>query len=160
MLQKGIIPGQVFSKNKYPGFGQKTAEKILKQKIKQQRAVVKLGNWALQGYETRVLVDETVKLVSSILNPSFTTIVEFDRINRRYVLQAEIGIDKRIIHDKFLDISKRSQTLYTIKRKKPVILKDSTEEKRFDVNPWLIRNKLKSSMSVVIEGDRVPFGVL
>ena len=55
---------------------------------------------------------------------------------------------------------KESQAAFTLHSGEAVVVEDLRTEKRFNVSPLLLQNNAVSGMSVIIQGQDRPFGVL
>ncbi len=141
--------------------GRKQTEETLKIRLQQQAAVAELGHKALQGIGLEELMHESVAYLAQVLDVEYTKVLELMPDRKRLILRAGIGWRKDILVNKTtVDAGKLSQAGYTLICRRPVIVKDLPNEKRFTGPSLLINHDIKSGMSTVIYGKGKPFGVL
>lgn len=142
---------------------QKTNEKdLLELRLKLQRAIADLGQYALSGAKIQDIFNLTIDQLTNILDVEYAKILEFTPDKKKLLLRAGVGWNEDIIVGKStVGIGKNSQAGYTLQSNKPVIVKDLTTEKRFNGPPLLVKHKVISGMSVIIhKNNKQPFGVL
>jgi PAS domain S-box-containing protein len=137
----------------------KQAEKALAERAHQQAVVAKIGQQALAGVDLQLLMDTTANLLAETLEVEITSVLELMPDEKTWHLRAGRGWGEELGKTTIAP-GKQSQAGYTLASKKPVIVTDYSQEKRFAKHPWLVKQNVVSSLSVIIAGETKPFGVL
>lgn len=127
---------------------------------RQQAAVAKLGQRAIAGKPIQSLMESAVKLVAETLAVEYCKVLELLPGGDALLLRAGIGWREGLVGHTTVDGRVHSQAEYTLHSQGPVIVEDFRLEKRFEAPPLLVQHKIRSGISVVIEGKDRPFGVL
>jgi len=136
------------------------AESVLKARLRQQAAVVELGQQALRSNELSVLIHAAVSLVASTLAVEYCKILEHLPDNNAFLIQAGIGWKPGVVGQTIADSSTDSHAGYTLLSNGPVIVEDLRTEARFNSPSLFLAHGVVSSVSVIIQGQDQPFGVI
>ena len=138
----------------------KRAEKLLSIRAHQQEVLAKLGQKALVSSNISPLFDDTVNMVAEALNVRFCKILELLPGKDALLLKAGVGWKEGIVGNATVGTDINSQAGYTLLSKEPVIVNDFNTEKRFSGPPLLFDHKIISGISVIIGGQKNPYGVI
>ena len=132
---------------------------VIQERARQQEAVAHLGRQALRGAQLGPLLDETVTLVRTILNVDCCSVLLLAPGGEEVIAAAQIGWPDPAT-DNRIPTGRLSQSGYTLLIREPVIVADMAAETRFKVSPVVVASGLTSGVSVVIEAEESPLGVL
>ncbi|TBR15070.1 PAS domain S-box protein [bacterium] len=138
----------------------KKLEIELLQRLKQQDAVVKLGQAVLSGIALDLFMNEAVRVLASVLGVEYTKILELSPEGDYLLLRAGVGWKEGLVGVVQLKAGRDSQAGYTLMTKEPVIVEDLRTEKRFSMPSLLVEHNVISGLSVIIGEIKKPFGVL
>ena len=136
------------------------AEEELHARARQQAAVAQLGHKALSGVSMPVLMDEAVNLVGQTLNVEFCKVLELLPDGDALLLRAGVGWKKGLVGKATVPTAAESQAGYALLSSGPVVVEDLRTETRFSGPPLLKDHDVVSGLSVMIHGQKQPFGVL
>lgn len=139
---------------------QHRSEIQLKLRLRQQSTLAELGQLGLTTPNLANLMHETVQLVSRTLRVKYCAVFEYLTNGHTLLLQTGVGWKKDLIGQLTMSASSTSQVGYTLEHGAPVIVKDLRVESRFRGAPLLHNHRVISSVSVVIDGEGEPYGVL
>lgn len=132
---------------------------VIADRARQQEVVAALGQRALSGTPLDQLMDDALKLIRTILRGDCCSLLELTADGRELVVRAQSGWPDETSHNR-LPAGRFSQSGYTILVGQPIIVEDIAAETRF-ASSQLVRDLgLRSSLSVLIEGEERPLGVL
>ncbi len=154
------ITKQKISERKLLESEKKEAETALKVHAKQQEAISKLGQIALNEVELETLFNKTVKIIKNTLKVDFCKVLELLPLGNKLLLKSGVGWKKSLVGKATVKTEKDSQAGYTLLSSKPLVVDDLRTEKRFKGSQLLIDHKVISGISVIIGGIKNPFGVL
>jgi PAS domain S-box-containing protein len=126
----------------------------------QQRVVAELGQSALMGTDPSALMDAVVSSVARTLGVEYCKILELLPGGKQVLLRAGVGWKKGYVGNTVLTAGPESQVGYTLLANEPVIVEDLPTETRFKGLPLLHEHGVISGISVIIQGQNGPFGVL
>jgi len=135
------------------------ASALIADRARQQEAVAQLGQRALSGLPFAALAGEAMKIIQNILRIDAASLLALTIDGSAFVARAQVGwpdpdTDNRV------PIGHASQSGYTLLTRDPVIMDDCATESRFQVSPAIRKSGVKSGVSVLIESDHGPLGVL
>jgi PAS domain S-box-containing protein len=136
------------------------AEAELEYRIDQQAVVAELGQRALAGVDVPILMTEAVVLLTKTLKVEYCQILELLPDSDTLLLKAGAGWQKGLVGRLTVSADTDSQMGYTLLSSEPVIVVDLRTETRFSGPPYLHDHGIISGMSVIIDGEQWPFGVL
>lgn len=129
-------------------------------RVRQQAAVVQVGQCALGLDDLLVLMDEACVAVAETLGVEYCKVLELLPDGNSLLLRAGFGWKEGVVGQEKVSAATQSQAGYTLLSGKPVIVEDLSTETRF-IGPSLLREHgVVSGMSVIIPGRDRPFGVL
>jgi signal transduction histidine kinase len=132
----------------------------LRARALQQAVVAELGQRVLAGIELADLLDETTVLVAETLNVEFCHVLELMPDRDVLLLRAGVGWQEGLVGHASIDAQPDSHMGYTLFSSEPVIVEDLYSDPRFHPSPLLHEHGVVSGMSVIIDGEKWPFGVL
>ncbi|MHB8100784.1 MAG: histidine kinase dimerization/phosphoacceptor domain -containing protein [Methanosarcina sp.] len=138
---------------------QKELEEKLLIKEKQNDVLHKIGKTALDHESLQIFMDESIKLISSILELEYCKIMEL-LPDGKFLLRAGVGWKPEFVGKHVVGGEKESQAGYTLLSRTPVIVEDFEEENRFEKPKILKTHGVASGASVVIGSMGKIFGVL
>ncbi|HWR24764.1 MAG TPA: histidine kinase dimerization/phosphoacceptor domain -containing protein [Methanosarcina sp.] len=138
---------------------QKELEEKLHIKERQSDVLHKIGKIAFEYESLQTFMDESVKLITSILELEYCKIMEL-LPDGRFLLRAGIGWKSEFVGKNIVEGEKGSQAGYTLLLGMPVIVEDFEEENRFEKPKILKIHGVASGASVIIGSKEQIFGVL
>ncbi len=135
-------------------------EMELKVRARQQAAVVELGQRALVGTNLPTLMNKTVIIVAQTLNVEYSQILELLPDNNALLLRAGVGWWEGLVGQTMAEANTDSQAGYTLLSGEPVIVEDFDQETRFTQSPLFQEYGVISGITITIQGQNQPFGVL
>jgi PAS domain S-box-containing protein len=135
-------------------------EEEMQARVRQQAAVVQVGQCALGLDDLLVLMDEASVVVAETLGVEYCKVLELLPDGNSLILRAGFGWKEGVVGQERVSAGTQSQAGYTLLSGKPVIVEDLSTETRF-IGPSLLREHgVVSGMSVIIPGRDRPFGIL
>jgi signal transduction histidine kinase len=126
----------------------------------QQAAVVDLGQRALAGGDLEDLMDRAIHILANTLDVEYARVLELRPDGRGFVPQAGLGWDRATETEANMHLRLLSQAGFTLLSDSPVIVEDFNSETRFPAPLPRVEGGVTSGMSVIIRGQRQPWGVL
>ncbi len=139
---------------------QKQAELKLRTRASQQAGVATLGTEALGGALVSGLMKESAILIAGLLEAEYSQVLEYIPESHMFLLQAGIGWREGLVGSAKIDAESRFYPGYTLGSHEPVIVEDFHTEKRFQIEPLLDDQDIRSGIWVTIPGPGQPLGVL
>jgi diguanylate cyclase (GGDEF)-like protein/PAS domain S-box-containing protein len=137
----------------------KLAEAEADRRAAQQAAIARLGERALEGAEVEELMQDAVSTAGTILEMEVGAVLELLPSGDSLMVRAGWGLSEPQVGE-FVPAAEGSQAGHTLVTRAPVIVEDWDLEDRFAKPEVMRRIGARSGMTVVIEGNRGPFGVL
>jgi PAS domain S-box-containing protein len=136
------------------------AEQLTAVRAAQQAAIASLGQFALAGAGPQELMDAAIRMVAEHLGVGYAKVLRYLPCEDAFLLEAATGFDGGLVGTRKVEGGTDSQAGYTLLSCEPVIVEDLRTETRF-TGPALLRDEgIVSGISVIIQGDRGPYGVL
>ncbi|MCB9102273.1 MAG: GAF domain-containing protein [Anaerolineales bacterium] len=135
-------------------------EAELRGRAYQQAMIAKLGQRALAGGDLDPLLDEITVLVTLTLKVDYCQILELHPDRDLLRLRAGSGWPAELIGQATINADPNTHLGYTLFSSKPVIIEDLRTDPRFNESGQLYGHKLVSGVSVIVDGQQWPFGVL
>lgn len=135
------------------------SEAKLRAQAAQQAAAARLGFAALEGTSLDALLDQAVSVLRETLDVEFCSVMELLPGEEQLVLRAGCGWHSGALGKLKVPASGTSQAGYALLSRQPVIVTDLSRETRFQA-PLLLKAGIVSGMSVIIQGEYRPYGVL
>ncbi len=126
----------------------------------QQEVVGTLGQQALVANGFSTLLDHTVREVAETLEAEFCEVFELLPDGGTLLLRAGVGWDDALVGHATTEIGVDAEGKFSLLSAASVIIENLETETRFVVPPLLRDHGVVSVMSVVIQGDERPFGIL
>jgi GAF domain-containing protein len=139
---------------------QRTAEKELRDRVRQQEATGRLGLAALSGMSLSDLMDEAVKVVAGVLAVEYCKILELVPDGTALLLRAGVGWKEGIVGTTTVGTNLQSQAGYALISKEPVVVEDLRSENRFEDGALLREHGVVSGLSTTVHVSGRPYGVL
>ena len=136
------------------------AERLTAVRAAQQGAIADLGRLALAGAEPPELMDAVVRVVAERLGVEYAKVLRYLPDEDLFILEAAVGFSGVRIGTERVNGGTDSQAGYTLLSHEPVIVEDFDAETRFRGPPLLRNEGILSGISVIIQGDEAPYGVL
>jgi PAS domain S-box-containing protein len=130
-------------------------EADLKTRIQQAAALAQIGQRALIGTDLTMLLNEVCTLVSQMMNVEICFITEILSDQRR-LFRAGVGFREGIVGEMIEGISLADTDALSW----PITIPDLRTETRFKVHPILREHGAVSGISVMLYGEKMPFGFL
>ncbi len=138
----------------------KQAERLIAIRAAQQAAIADIGRFALAGADLLELMDTLVQAVARHLGVEYAKVLQYLPAEDAFRLKAAVGFDATRIGTEIVEGGTDSQAGYTLLSCEPVIVENFDTETRFH-GPALLREEgVMSGISVIIQGDHAPYGVL
>jgi PAS domain S-box-containing protein len=135
-------------------------EEEMQARVRQQAAVVQVGQCALGLDDLLVLMDEACVVVAETLGVEYCKVLELLPDGNSLLLRAGFGWKEGVVGQEKVSAGTQSQGGYSLLSNQPVIVEDLRTETRFSRPPLLYEHGVVSGMSVIIPGRDRPFGVL
>ena len=132
----------------------------LRARTQQQAAVAALGNEALAGAEESVLLQSASRRAAETLQAEFSAVLELLPGGAALLLRAGVGWPPGLIGRATLGAGRESHAGFAIETGQPVVIRDLSSETRFRAPQLLRDHGVTSGLSVLIQGDVAPFGVI
>jgi signal transduction histidine kinase/HAMP domain-containing protein/ActR/RegA family two-component response regulator len=135
-------------------------ERALLNRALQQTVLAALGQFALVASDMSALLNQAVLLISQTLDVEYSSVMELQPDGQSLVLTAGSGWKEGCVGSVSIPADKVSQAGFTLASGEPVMVRDLGRETRFQVPQFLIDHGVVTSVTIVIQGHRQPFGVL
>ncbi len=130
----------------------------LRTRLKQQRAVARLGRNALRSTELGPLLEQVTRVLATTLGVECCAVLELQADGKTLKLRAAVGWKKEF--NQSIEVGTDSQSGFTLLSRQPVIVHDYRSESRFRVPIGNEREGMRSGLSVVIGTPEHPYGVI
>ena len=135
-------------------------QRQLARRVRQQEAVARLGQFALEERDLGAVMHEVVSTVAEGLEMSHSGLLAIEDDGTALRMVAGVGWDPALIGGLSMSTSEDSQAVYTLRSSGPVLVEDYETESRFAGSAHIRQMGLLSGISVVVRGRTGPFGVL
>ncbi len=125
-----------------------------------QIELAKLQQIATSISDTKSFMTEVVNIIQRVFNTDFVKILQFTEAKSKLKLIEGIGWNKDVNDDIIVDGNYLSQVMKTLVDKKPIIVENYDNEKRFQIPRLFQEYGIKSGMTIIISGKKKPFGIL
>lgn len=136
------------------------AQAELSLRLRQQEAIAWLGEYALANRDLGALFEQAAGLTARTLDMEYSKVLELLPGEESLLLRAGVGWKDGLVGNTRLGAGRDSQAGYTLLTGEPVIVGDLRSEARFSCPPLLAEHNVISGLSVVIPGQKQPYGVL
>ncbi len=132
----------------------------LERPLDRSEATARLALRALAGADLSQLLSEAASLLAEALDVEYAQVLELLPHGQAFVLRAGVGWQDGLVGKAVVSAGSESQAGYTLSVDQPVMVEDLPSEDRFS-GPALLRDHgIVSGISVVIQGDVRPYGIL
>ncbi|HEY0846887.1 MAG TPA: EAL domain-containing protein [Noviherbaspirillum sp.] len=139
----------------------KQSEQAMLRRLRQTSLIAKFGKYALATTDLEAVVAEAASVVAQGLDVTFSKVLQFNPLNRSFVLKAGAGWEPTWIGEAiFTPDETRSQNLFVLNSSEPVIVDDFDAEARFERSDILVAHRIISGIDVSIGTGGNAFGVL
>lgn len=142
------------------GMSQGSGEDAPRWRERQVAAVAELGLLALQESDTDAVLDFAAERLRDALGCDFSMILDSRVSATGIVVRSGSGWPGGILGQVDVPGGSGSQAGYTLETGGPVIVDDLLAERRFTPVPLFLEQGIRSGISVLINGDPEPYGVL
>ncbi|MBI3357911.1 MAG: PAS domain-containing protein, partial [Nitrospirae bacterium] len=138
----------------------KRAEEVLRQYSSQQHAIAQFGQFSLREHGLQTVMNEAVRRIAQTLETDYCKVLELRPDSATLLLKAGVGWHDGLVGQATVSAGGDSQAGYTLSVREPVIVEDLRTEQRFSGPPLLLDHGVVSGLSVIIQGEYRPWGVL
>jgi PAS domain S-box-containing protein len=138
----------------------KQSDVLLKVRAQQQSAIAQLGQLALAATDLLELMDAATALVAESLGVEYCKVLELLQDGTGLLLRAGVGWQPGLVGKAIVGLDQDSQAGYTLLIDQPVVVEELQTDQRFKDPALLQDHQVVSGLSVSIQGDDRPFGVL
>lgn len=135
----------------------KLTEQNLRQRIEQQAGVALLGRYALSATDLPALMDEAVRMVSSVLSVDLVEVLELDEREETFRIKAGFGWEPGTIGQ--TTPANCTQMVHAL-REGVALVSDYNSEDRFAPVELLSRHGARSGIAAAIEGGDRTYGTI
>jgi signal transduction histidine kinase/CheY-like chemotaxis protein len=135
-------------------------ENELEMRVRQQDAIAHLGHKALLSVNPIDFMNEVVNKVADTLSNEYCNVLELLPDDKNMLLLAGVGWEKDLLGQTRIQTGLDTQEGYTLNSSKPVVVDDLKTETRFSDTHLLHKHNIVSGMSIIIQGQDGPWGVL
>ena len=137
------------------------ANEQIRTHARQQEAVAELGRHALAGASIDGLMQQAVEIVAAILGVEFSGVLEHaDPESKELLYRAGVGWPRKKIGEAVASIDPALLTGYTLESHEPAVFEDIAAETRFRPPPGLTESGVVSGITVRIDGELRPYGLI
>lgn len=139
---------------------ERLARVTLQARVQLQALISELGQQALTSDDLPALLDQAAALLSQTLGVEFSEVFELQPHKNRFFLKAGVGWREGLVGKAMISAGLQSQAGYTLLSSRPIIVEDLRTETRFQGSRLLLDHEVVSGVSVIIQGQERPWGVL
>ena len=137
-----------------------SAVAALESRARQQNAIAKLSQHALEGRGLAALLEDAVAQIPRILEVEYCSVLELLPDGKALFLCAGTGWKVGCVGHAKLVAGRESPAGFTLSSSSPVIIEDLRTETRFRKPRLLLDHGVVSAVAVIIHGRSKPYGVL
>jgi two-component sensor histidine kinase len=127
---------------------------------KQVSTLAEFGKRALQVDDVGALLQEATRLVSDAIEIDLVKVLELLPDRETMLVRAGVNWDPGVVGHARVPALEGSSAGYALRTGEPVITENVATETRFEIPALLTQHGVKSTVNVIIRGEREPFGVL
>lgn len=136
------------------------SHEIIKAQANIKSVVAELGLFALERIDMYTLFEKAVQHISDVLCLEYAEIWKCLPEKKHLVLFSAHGWNKDIEGREFLDAGSLNQITYSLQTNESVVMDGLQNDTRFDIIPLFVNEQIVSGISVVLQGNDGPFGVV
>ncbi|MBI3889932.1 MAG: response regulator [Candidatus Wallbacteria bacterium] len=138
----------------------RAVEGQLETRAHQQAAIAQIGQLALGGQDIPTLAQETTAIIARTMQVPFCDLLQLEPEHGCLRLTAGIGWEHGAIGTETVKSGIGTQTHYTLSCTSPLVIDDLMRDKRFIRSPLLEKRGVVSGVSLVVQGQDGPYGLL
>ncbi len=128
---------------------------------RQQAAVAELGRLALAGVGIDALMQRAVETVGTLLEVNYASVLEHaDPESDQLVMRAGVGWSNENLGQPVAVLDPALLAAYALNHREPVVFENMADETRFRLLPGLARAGVVSGLTVRIDGEGRPYGII
>ncbi len=136
-------------------------EQVKAQRIEEQETLLRLSQALLGEVEMGRVMDETVRVAAEALKTEFATIALIEEDGEHYSGWAGVGWPQEIIQQaRHIPLTSNTGVAHAIRTGKPLVIRDTREEDRFEIPPWVAEMGIVSALIVPMVVKERPIGAL
>ncbi len=136
------------------------SEESSRLQARQQNAVARFGQLAIEGAGIAELCQEASRIVADVLEIEYGVIFKPEPNREELLLFAGVGIEEQEIGSVTVPAGHGSQSGYALATGESMVVHDFDEEKRFHQSELQRQKEVKSAAVIVIKGKGQPYGVI
>jgi PAS domain S-box-containing protein len=136
------------------------ARQRVESKLRQQAALADLGRRESADQPIYALLQEATRVVADVLRVEYCKVLELVPDKSQFILCAGVGWKPGSVGQSTVNATDNSQAAFTLRSRGHVMVQHVSTETRFTAPPLLTEHGVVSGLSVVIEGEDGPYGVL
>jgi signal transduction histidine kinase/CheY-like chemotaxis protein len=136
------------------------SEAALLLRAHQQTVIAALGQFALVASDLSTLLNQAVLLLAQTLEVEFCGIFELSPDAKLLLHRAGVGWKEGCVGETTFDANDNTQLGRTLTSGDPVVVSDVLKETRFQNAPLFQEHGVVSGVTILIQGNPRPFGVL
>ncbi|MGH7786879.1 MAG: PAS domain S-box protein [Candidatus Binatia bacterium] len=140
--------------------GRERAAALLRKQVRQQEALVALGQIVLAAPPLSVVFDAAARHAAETLEIELSVVVELLHDGETLLSRAGVGWAAGLVGHTTVGVGTASHAGYTLHTGAPVVLSDLRTETRFAIPPVLRAHDVVSGLSVPVVSRERPFGAL
>jgi PAS domain S-box-containing protein len=138
----------------------KRRESELRDRVRQQEALVTFSRHALEDWPVADLMDEAVELVADALDNEYAGVSEYRPDEDDLLVRAAFGWPDELVDEASIGTEHDSQAGYTLLSEQPTVVENIESEDRFGGDSLLDSSDAVGGVSAVIGSPENPWGVL
>jgi two-component sensor histidine kinase/putative methionine-R-sulfoxide reductase with GAF domain len=127
---------------------------------KQVSILAKFGERSLRSENIEELLQEATRLVSEAMDVDLVKVLQLLPDGKDLVVRAGVNWKPGVVGHAKIPAHEGSPAGHALRTDDAVITEDVANERRFEIPELLIEHGVRSTVNVVIRGERGPFGVL
>lgn len=147
------------SRNKTRVFARPESRTEIQSIVRQQSAIVDLGQLALNSRDLAELMEHVVKVTARTLKVEYCAILECLPDGKQLLLKTGVGWKKQMVGNATIRADRKSQAGFALLTNEPVVAHDFNQEERFCDAGIPKDHQIISGVSVPIQAREKPYGV-
>jgi signal transduction histidine kinase len=136
------------------------AQRKLNERAQQQLAVADLGQKALAGADLQSLIEEAAAIAAKHLKVDYSVLCELLPDGNTLEVKAGVGWKENLVGRTAILMDKTARADRLLRSAEPMVISDHSKEDDFSYELPLRNHRIASSLSVIINGKEMPYGVL
>nr|WP_181374863.1 cache domain-containing protein [Polaromonas sp. H6N]AWD72247.1 signal transduction protein containing GAF domain [Polaromonas sp. H6N] len=136
------------------------ADRVLATRLRQQEAIAQLSVEVASASMLESVLQSATRCVADALAADLCNVLQLTADERYLQFVASVGCKPGLVGTAMLAVDALSQASYTLRAGEPVLVEDLRTESRFEAWALLAEHRVVSSLSVTIQLQGKPWGVL